>query len=122
MNVRSRVFLSCGQRREEKEIAGKIAELLENRGFDVYIAIDVQTILEINSGIICELKNSDCYLFVNFRRDPIPNGHQGSLFSNQELAIAFSLGFEAASRQPGRRRARGNGQVHRDQHPTIQLV
>ena len=52
MNVRSRVFLSCGQRREEKEIAGKIAELLENRGFDVYIAIDVQTILEINSGIL----------------------------------------------------------------------
>ena len=92
--MRSRVFLSCGQGPEEKQVAGKIGELLKKRGFDVYIAIDVQTILEINSGIIRELKNSDCYLFVNFRRDPIPEGYRGSLFSNQELAIAFSLGFE----------------------------
>jgi len=30
--------------------------MLTSRGFDVYIAIDVQTILEINSGIIQVLK------------------------------------------------------------------
>ncbi len=64
--MRSRVFLSCGQNPNEKEIAGKIGELLKKRGFDAYIAIDVQTILEINTGIIRELKNSDYYLFVKY--------------------------------------------------------
>lgn len=92
--VRSKVFLSCGQGPSEKGIAAKIGGLLEQRGFDVYIAIDVQTILEINAGIIRELKNSDYYLFVNFRREQIGNEFRGSLFSNQELAIAYALGFE----------------------------
>jgi hypothetical protein len=72
-----------------------LGKLLEARGFDVYIAVDVQTILDINSGIIRELKNSDCYLLVNFRREPLDGSHyRGSLFSNQELAIAYALGFE----------------------------
>jgi hypothetical protein len=92
--MRSRVFLSCGQRLSEKEVAAKIAELLEKRGFEVYVAIDVQTILEINTGIIRELKNSDCYLLVNFCREEIRSLYRGSLFSNQELAIAYALGFE----------------------------
>jgi hypothetical protein len=92
--MKSRVFLSCGQNPSEREIAGKIGELLEGRGFDVYIAVDVQTILEINTGIIRELKDSDCYLFVNFRRERISDRYRGSLFSNQELAIAYALGFE----------------------------
>jgi len=92
--MKSKVFLSCGQRAGEKDVALKVGKLLETRGFDVYIAIDVQTILEINTGIIRELKDSDCYLFVNFVREPISGGYRGSLFSNQELAIAYALGFE----------------------------
>lgn len=92
--MKSKVFLSCGQRPSEKEVAAKVARLLEERGFDVYVAIDVQTILEINTGIISELKNSDCYLLLNFQREQIGDKYRGSLFSNQELAIAYSLGFE----------------------------
>jgi hypothetical protein len=93
--MRSRVFVSCGQHQEgERKLAGKLGQLLRARGFDVYIAIDVQTILEINTGIIQELKNCDCYLFVNFRRNQIGEMYRGSLFSNQELAIAYALGFE----------------------------
>jgi len=103
--MRSRVFVSCGQRAEEKEVAGKVGQLLRERGFDVYVAIDVQTILEINADIISELKSSDCYLFVNFRREKIGESfdkrtgekveeYRGSLFSNQELAIAYALGFQ----------------------------
>ena len=68
--------------------------LLRTAGFDVYLAINAQTILEINAGIIAELKNCDCYLFVNFRRDKIDDKYRGSLFSNQELAIAYAFGFE----------------------------
>jgi hypothetical protein len=92
--MKSKVFLSCGQRPDEKDVARKVGELLEKRGFDVYIAIDVQTILEINTGIIRELKGSDYYLFVNFCRERIGVDYRGSLFSNQELAIAYALGFE----------------------------
>ncbi len=79
---------------QRERIANQIALLLRKRSFDVYVAINVQTILEINSGIIGELKNCDCYLFVNFRREEIPDGYRGSLFSNQELAIAYALGFD----------------------------
>jgi hypothetical protein len=95
-HMKSRVFVSCGQRDEgERRAARDVSELLRARGFDVYLAIDVQTILEINTGIIRELKNSDCYLCVNFRREAIDvSKFRGSLFSNQELAIAYALGFE----------------------------
>ena len=91
-----RVFVSCGQRNdEEKQVAKDICKFLESIGFQTYLAIDVQTILDINGGIIGELKNSDCYLLVNFRRDEIvPGKYRGSLFSNQELAIAYAFGFE----------------------------
>lgn len=89
-----KIFLSCGQRPEEKEVASAIARLLQERGFSPYVAIDVQTILDINGGIIRELKDSDCYLFVNFRRERIGTDYRGSLFSNQEMAIAYALGFD----------------------------
>jgi hypothetical protein len=103
--MRSKVFVSCGQHTEEKAVASKVGQLLRERGFDVYVAIDVQTILEINADIIRELKNSDCYLFVNFRREQVGERfdrrtgervkeYRGSLFSNQELAIAYAMGFE----------------------------
>ena len=94
--MKSRVFLSCGQRPKENDTARKLKALLERRGFDVYVAIDVQTLLEINERIIRELKNSDYYLFVNFQREHLGRSVKcrGSLFSNQELAIAYSLGFE----------------------------
>ena len=94
IGMKSRVFLSCGQQPKERDVARKLAALLRTYGFEVYIAINAQTILEINAGIIGELKNSDCYLFVNFCRDKIAGKYRGSLFSNQELAIAYAFGFE----------------------------
>jgi len=98
--MKSRVFVSCGQQdKNERRLARAICELLEKRGFTTYLAIDVQTILEINERIIWELKNSDCYHLVNFRREKIGEiqgveQFRGSLFANQELAVAYSLGFE----------------------------
>jgi hypothetical protein len=79
-----------------KKIAQKVGKLLESRGFNVYVAIDVQTIFEINTGIIRELKDSDYDLFVNFCREKMDAGLRGSLFSNQELAIAYALGYRTS--------------------------
>ena len=92
--MRGKVFVSCGQRPPERDVARALGKLLEERGFVVYLAVNAQTILEINTGIIGQLKDSDCYLFVNFRRDPIDDKYRGSLFSHQEMAIAYALGFE----------------------------
>jgi hypothetical protein len=95
--MKSKVFISCGQQPHEKAVAEKIGRLLEYRGFEPYIAINALTIPEINAGIIGELKDSDCYLFVNFRCEQIKRKaggqYRGSLFSNQELAVAYALGF-----------------------------
>jgi hypothetical protein len=92
--MRSKVFVSCGQRPDERDVAHALVELLEQRGFHVYLAVNAQTILEINARIIAELKNSDCYLFVNSCRERIGDKYRGSLFSHQELAIAYALGFD----------------------------
>src|SRR5690349_3570714 len=100
--MKSRVFVSCGQHTdEEKYTAHEICHRLRRLRFDPYLAIQAQTITDINRGIIGELKNSDYYLFVNFRRERLtPNGRKaasefrGSLFSNQEFAIAYALNFE----------------------------
>jgi hypothetical protein len=80
-------------------IASGIEQMLsaEPYNFEVYVAKNVQSIFEINSGIIRELKNSDYYLFLNFRRGQPrrwKRGVPGSVFSNQEFAIAYALGFD----------------------------
>src|SRR5690349_20052762 len=94
--LKSRVFISCGQSTpEEQQTANKISAMLEERGFAPYVAKNVQTVFEIDSGIIRELKNSDCYLLITFCREKLRKAEfRGSLFSNQELAIAYALGFE----------------------------
>jgi hypothetical protein len=93
--MKCKIFISCGQWKEELQIAHQIGRALRARGFNYYIAKDIQSILEINSGIIWELKNSDGYLFVNFRRERLKKGeYRGSLFSHQEFAIAYALGFD----------------------------
>jgi len=49
----------------------------------------------VNSGIIGELKRADFYIFIDFKRQLIGDKkYRGSLFTNQELAIAYLLDFE----------------------------
>lgn len=95
----SKVFISCGQAsNEEKDAANDVASWLLNQGFNPYLAIEVQSILDINEGIISELKSSDYYLFINFSREKVQGEKgeffRGSFFTNQELAIAYALNFE----------------------------
>lgn len=94
-----RIFISCGQANaNEIAVAAGISKWLRSEGFDPYVAIETQSILDLNSGIIGELKKADFYLFVNFRRDNIVSGNstffRGSMFTNQELGIAYAMGFE----------------------------
>lgn len=98
--MNARVFISCGQRPGERGVAQAVASWFAEKGFRPYVALEVQSIQDINSGIIGELRRSDYYVFIDFRREPLEGHgtpspeHRGSLFSHQELAIAYAMGFE----------------------------
>lgn len=107
--IKSRVFISCGQKdEEEKKIATEIETRLSELGYEPYVAIHKQSTGSLISNILLILKVCEYYLFVDFRRemliidsriDPISYDedklqqveHRGSLFSNQELAISTYL-------------------------------
>jgi hypothetical protein len=94
----ARVFISCGQRDGERQVAQAIADWFLSCGFLPFVALEAQSVQDINSGIIRELRRSDYYVFVDFRREAIVDAeaHRGSLFSHQELAIAYAMAIEHA--------------------------
>lgn len=93
--LKAKVFISCGQRRdtEEVEVARAIAKVLEDLGFDPYIAIQEQTLRGLKENIFSQLTTSEYFLFVDFPREKFADSSErrGSLFSHQELAIASYL-------------------------------
>jgi hypothetical protein len=97
-----RVFISCGQNSQrEKNIAEKVCELLktECKLEAPYLAFKIQGFNDIMK-ITDELRVSDYYLFIDFyrkkkfdclrRKKSLPY----SLFTHQELALAYHLGFK----------------------------
>src|SRR5208283_3911446 len=96
----AKVFISCGQATpQERSVATALGAWFSANGYNPYVAIKVQSILDLNVGIISELKTSDYYLFINFSREAVKtsffsNFHRGSLYTNQELAIAYALGID----------------------------
>ncbi|MBI2858237.1 MAG: hypothetical protein HYX90_04085 [Chloroflexi bacterium] len=101
--LRARVFISCGQRKDsdETKIAQDIASKLTTMGFDPYVAVMEQSPRGVKENIFARLSESEYFLFIDFKRDRLcqlesgelkdTNSHRGSLFANQELAIASYL-------------------------------
>ena len=104
-----KVFISCGQRslnekkvaeqvgpspQDEKKIAEQVETILrEEFHLNPYLAFKIQSLDDIMT-IISELRSSDYYLFIDFLRDPKNLGDWSySLFTHQELALAYHLGF-----------------------------
>lgn len=81
-----KVFISCGMHlKRERNAVGAIQGLLKTKfKLNPYVAIAVQSLDDI-MNITKELRSSDYYLFIDFKRL--------SLFSHQELALAHNLGF-----------------------------
>jgi len=91
---KARVFLSCGQTKgaDEPEIARGIRDKLEACGFECYVAVDDQSPLGLRENIFRQLELSDYFIIIDFRREKLnEDKYRGSLFSNQELAIASFL-------------------------------
>jgi hypothetical protein len=89
-----KVFISCGQRGSEKKTAEAVKKLFEEEfGLSTYLAFQVQSLDDI-MVITKELRTSDYYLMIDFKRNP--NSIEDltcSLFTHQELALAHHLGF-----------------------------
>jgi len=93
----ARVFVSCGQRDCcENEVANRVKKVLEDVGYEPYLAVDEQSLCSLRENIFDRLGDrTEYFLFVDFRREKIGDGpdSRGSLFSHQELAIASFLDF-----------------------------
>jgi hypothetical protein len=95
----ARVFISCGQQSDdERKVADALVGWFISQGYSPYVAVKVHTITDLNTGIIEAIKTSDYYVFINFPREEViwsdGNIRRGSLYSHQELAVAYALGFE----------------------------
>jgi len=92
---KAKVFISCGQRdnSDELKIARQIFDLLKQKGYDPFLAKQVQSTGALTEEIFRNLADCEYFLFIDFKRDVIRNSlwskkFRGSLFSHQELAIA----------------------------------
>lgn len=87
------VFLSCGQRGAEKRIAKRIEKVVQDSGFECYCAESMRGFYEMRS-IIDNLAAADYYLFIDLARPNDPDKVPLSIFTHQELALAWGWGFE----------------------------
>lgn len=84
------VFLSCGQRNDERKLAKQIEQMITNElNLGCYNADSVQGFDDVMS-ITDQLSKADYYLFIDFRRH---DGTPISVFSHQEFALARAWGI-----------------------------
>lgn len=96
----AKVFLSCGQNKDdpvENNTVKSLAERLRQEfGFNVFVATK-ENFFAGNPNIFDVLKNSDYYLFINFERPVKKTGCYCSIYTHQELAMAFAYGFDRSN-------------------------
>lgn len=92
---RARVFVSCGQRGGERAIGAEVRDRLRDKGFCPYLAIEAHSSSGLTEEVYRRLRTAEYFVFIDFRRERLGIGpwrpFRGSLFSNQELAIASFL-------------------------------
>jgi len=89
----ARVFISCGQgNRKEKGIGKSVQDYFAGRGFETYFAEAVHSSEGLTENIFRFLNQSEYFVFIDFKRENLSaNEHRGSLFVNQEIAMATFL-------------------------------
>ncbi len=90
---KARVFISCGQRTEREENIGlEVDSYFRERDFETYFAKKVHSPKALTEHIFAYLKESEYFVFIDFKREKIESSEfRGSLFVNQEIAIATFL-------------------------------
>jgi predicted nucleic-acid-binding Zn-ribbon protein len=107
---KARVFISCGQKPEEKPIGLKVAKYLRRKGFDPYFAEEIQTPEALTKEIFDSLRNSEYFVAINFQRKKLKKGDIGSLFIQQEFAIAAFLRISMIAFHKGNIKPAGVGE------------
>lgn len=101
--AKTKIFISCGQKRDsiETNIAKQIEDKLIDLGFDTFLAFEQHTLKGLKENIFSHLLDSEYFLFIDFKREQLDNSNtfRGSLYSNQELAIASFLEKEVIAFQ-----------------------
>jgi hypothetical protein len=90
------VFLSCGQRGEEKDLAKNVENMIKNElDMDCYNADSIHGSDDVMS-ITEKLAIADYYVMVDFKHDPTrdKNGLPLSVFTHQEFALARACGLD----------------------------
>ena len=88
-------------------MATAVADRLRSEGFEPYVATAEQSLRALRENLFPRLTDAEYFLFIDFRRERLESGdYRGSLFSNQELAIASYLdkdflGFQEAGAERG---------------------
>jgi len=97
--MKAQIFLSCGQdfKSGEKQLAEAIKKRINESdlGFECWAACEVQDLSDLRNIVFKRLENADYFIFVDFKREKLDGKsvHRGSLFANQELAIASYIGL-----------------------------
>lgn len=88
--AQAKVFISCGQHNDsEKALGFTCQKHFKKRGFKTYLAEAVQDFEGLTDNIFRNLRTSEYALFIDPERESLCDGTcRGSLFVNQELAIA----------------------------------
>jgi hypothetical protein len=100
--MNAQIFLSCGQNPEYDE--PRFVQLIKNKvislGFEEpYVAVHRQSSRSIRENVFKQLQESDYFIWIDFKREEYKDRHgnvmsRGSLFTNQELALASFLEME----------------------------
>ena len=98
IQLKSRVYISICLKKEiedAKWVQILIRNLAES-GFDANPVFEETTLKGIKENVFGQLKQSDYFILIDFPREQLvmDNDFRGSLFGNQELAIASYLGLK----------------------------
>ncbi len=89
---KSTVFISCGQRNDrERKFGEKLISYFQTKGFETYFAEHIHSSKPLLQSILEALKESEYFVVWNPYR--VKTGDVGSLFVQQEIAVAASLGL-----------------------------
>lgn len=97
MNKKEIVFISCGQRTEEKIVLGKKIVLIveELTPFSAYFAENVNDLEGLIKSVFSKLNEAVGFIFVMHNRGSVKAGEEffvrGSVWIEQEIAIAAFL-------------------------------
>jgi len=93
--MKARVFVSCGQNKDsnEPQIADGVAKVLDELGFDPYVAVRERTLRGVIQNIFSRLAESEYFILIDFKRELLASSdeYRGSPFCHQELALATYL-------------------------------